>query len=240
MRPLTVQVPPAAPLRGPALRNRVWSPHHCRAQARGNPHVLPVHGRTRRAIEAESRRPGVLAKASAQAAAVAQARTRWRRCSTASQPAARSSCVTARMFELAYSCGLRCQEIVNLDVDSIDFDAEELRVLGKGSKTRVVPIGEPAQRAVERYLATGRPRAGRRAARAGAVRLEERPAAVAFGRASPSRGLASQRRASQAASLHMPCATRSQLTCSREAPTCARSRNCSAIPASRRPRSTLG
>jgi integrase/recombinase XerC/integrase/recombinase XerD len=62
------------------------------------------------------------------------------------------------MFELAYSCGLRCQEIVDLDVDSIDFDAEELRVLGKGSKTRVLPIGEPAQRAVERYLGHGRPK----------------------------------------------------------------------------------
>jgi site-specific recombinase XerD len=61
------------------------------------------------------------------------------------------------MFELAYSCGLRCQEIVDLDVDSLDFDAEELRVLGKGSKTRVVPMGEPAQRAAERYLAAGRP-----------------------------------------------------------------------------------
>jgi integrase/recombinase XerC/integrase/recombinase XerD len=62
------------------------------------------------------------------------------------------------MFELAYSCGLRCQEIVDLDADSIDFDAEELRVLGKGSKTRVLPIGEPAQRAVERYLGHGRPK----------------------------------------------------------------------------------
>jgi len=62
------------------------------------------------------------------------------------------------MFELAYSCGLRCQEIVDLDVESIDFDAEELRVLGKGSKTRVLPIGEPAQRAVERYLGHGRPK----------------------------------------------------------------------------------
>jgi integrase/recombinase XerC/integrase/recombinase XerD len=60
------------------------------------------------------------------------------------------------MFELAYSCGLRCQEIVDLDVDSVDFDAEELRVLGKGSKTRVLPVGEPAQRATERYLARGR------------------------------------------------------------------------------------
>jgi integrase/recombinase XerC/integrase/recombinase XerD len=62
------------------------------------------------------------------------------------------------MFELAYSCGLRCQEIVDLDADSIDFDAEELRVLGKGSKTRVLPIGEPAQRALERYLGHGRPK----------------------------------------------------------------------------------
>jgi site-specific recombinase XerD len=61
------------------------------------------------------------------------------------------------LFELAYSCGLRCQEIVDLDLEAVDFEAEELRVLGKGAKTRIVPIGEPAQRAVERYLARGRP-----------------------------------------------------------------------------------
>jgi site-specific recombinase XerD len=61
------------------------------------------------------------------------------------------------MFELAYSCGLRCEEIVNLDIGAADFDGEELRVVGKGSKTRVVPIGEPAQKALERYLASGRP-----------------------------------------------------------------------------------
>jgi len=60
------------------------------------------------------------------------------------------------MFELAYSCGLRCEEIVNLDLDSVDFDAEELRVLGKGSKTRLVPVGEPAQRALRRYEERGR------------------------------------------------------------------------------------
>lgn len=65
------------------------------------------------------------------------------------------------LFELAYSCGLRCEEIVNLDVDSVDFDAEELRVLGKGSKTRLVPIGEPAQAALEHYLATARPSLGK-------------------------------------------------------------------------------
>src|SRR6201996_6052269 len=52
------------------------------------------------------------------------------------------------MFELAYSCGLRCEEIVNLDVDSFDFEEDQLRVLGKGSKTRLLPVGEPARRAV--------------------------------------------------------------------------------------------
>ncbi len=61
------------------------------------------------------------------------------------------------MFELTYSCGLRCEEIVSLDLDSVDFDGEALRVTGKGNKTRIVPIGEPAQRWLERYLARARP-----------------------------------------------------------------------------------
>ncbi len=61
------------------------------------------------------------------------------------------------MFELAYSCGLRCEEVVNLDASDPDFDSEQLRVTGKGSKTRVVPVGEPAQRALERYLERARP-----------------------------------------------------------------------------------
>ena len=61
------------------------------------------------------------------------------------------------MFELAYAAGLRAEEIVNLDVTDADPDAEHLRVLGKGSKTRVVPAGEPAWRAIARYLERGRP-----------------------------------------------------------------------------------
>jgi integrase/recombinase XerC/integrase/recombinase XerD len=61
------------------------------------------------------------------------------------------------MFEVAYGCGLRAEELVNLDVGSVEFDAEQLRVLGKGSKTRFVPAGEPALRAVARYLERGRP-----------------------------------------------------------------------------------
>ncbi len=61
------------------------------------------------------------------------------------------------MFELAYSCGLRCAELIGLDAGDVDFDSETLRVSGKGGKMRVVPVGEPAQRAVERYLRSGRP-----------------------------------------------------------------------------------
>jgi site-specific recombinase XerD len=60
------------------------------------------------------------------------------------------------LLELAYSCGLRCGELVNLDTGSIDFDSEQLRVLGKGSKERLLPVGEPAQRALRRYLERGR------------------------------------------------------------------------------------
>jgi site-specific recombinase XerD len=61
------------------------------------------------------------------------------------------------LFEIAYSCGLRAEEIVNLDAGDLDFDSETVRVTGKGRKTRVLPVGEPAQRAVQRYLETARP-----------------------------------------------------------------------------------
>jgi integrase/recombinase XerC/integrase/recombinase XerD len=61
------------------------------------------------------------------------------------------------LLEVAYACGLRAEELVNLDVASVGFDAEELRVEGKGSKTRIVPAGEPALRAVARYLERARP-----------------------------------------------------------------------------------
>ena len=60
------------------------------------------------------------------------------------------------MLELAYSCGLRCEEIVNLDEGALDFETEQLRVLGKGSKERLLPVGEPAQQALRRYLEKGR------------------------------------------------------------------------------------
>ena len=61
------------------------------------------------------------------------------------------------IFELAYSAGLRAEELVNLDVASLDADAEQLRVEGKGGRTRIVPAGEPAWRALDAYLERGRP-----------------------------------------------------------------------------------
>ncbi|HEY3971176.1 MAG TPA: tyrosine recombinase XerC [Solirubrobacteraceae bacterium] len=61
------------------------------------------------------------------------------------------------LFELAYACGLRAEEIVTLDIADVDHDAEQLRVEGKGSKTRFIPAGEQALQAVRLYLERGRP-----------------------------------------------------------------------------------
>jgi site-specific recombinase XerD len=60
------------------------------------------------------------------------------------------------LFELAYGCGLRAEELVDLDLASLDFDGEQVRVEGKGGKTRFVPAGEPALAAVRHYLERAR------------------------------------------------------------------------------------
>jgi integrase/recombinase XerC len=56
------------------------------------------------------------------------------------------------LFELAYSCGLRVSELTGLDVGHVDAAAGEARVTGKGSKTRIVPVGRPALEAISRWL----------------------------------------------------------------------------------------
>ena len=61
------------------------------------------------------------------------------------------------MFELAYACGLRAEEIVSLELAAVDFDAELVRVEGKGGRTRVVPAGEHALVALDGYLRRARP-----------------------------------------------------------------------------------
>jgi integrase/recombinase XerC/integrase/recombinase XerD len=65
------------------------------------------------------------------------------------------------IFEVAYGSGLRAEELVNLDLTDLDPDAEELRVTGKGSKTRIVPAGEPVWEAIRRYLDRARPKLAR-------------------------------------------------------------------------------
>jgi site-specific recombinase XerD len=60
------------------------------------------------------------------------------------------------LFELAYSCGLRAEELVSLQTSDIDHEGEQLRVEGKGRKTRYLPVGELALAAVRLYLERGR------------------------------------------------------------------------------------
>jgi len=70
------------------------------------------------------------------------------------------------IFELAYSCGLRAEELVSLGCADVDHDGEQLRVEGKGRKTRFVPVGEPAMAAVRAYLERGRAKLANEAASA--------------------------------------------------------------------------
>ncbi|MFH0974825.1 MAG: site-specific tyrosine recombinase XerD [Spirochaetota bacterium] len=61
------------------------------------------------------------------------------------------------LFELLYSCGLRISEAVELVINNVDFSNRYIRVLGKGSKERLVPIGEEAVRLLNKYINESRP-----------------------------------------------------------------------------------
>jgi integrase/recombinase XerC len=62
------------------------------------------------------------------------------------------------MLELLYATGVRVGELCGADVDDVDLDRRTLRVLGKGTKERVVPFGVPARDAVRAWLSSGRAR----------------------------------------------------------------------------------
>jgi integrase/recombinase XerC len=64
----------------------------------------------------------------------------------------------AAIVELLYATGARVSELCGLDVDDLDRGRHTVRLLGKGSKERTVPLGEPAAAAVGSWLARGRPR----------------------------------------------------------------------------------
>ena len=71
------------------------------------------------------------------------------------------------ILEMLYATGLRVSELAGLDLDAIDREARTVRVLGKGSKERMVPYGAPAARALDAYL-------GRRATDRGPVFVNAR------------------------------------------------------------------
>jgi integrase/recombinase XerC len=60
------------------------------------------------------------------------------------------------LFELIYSSGLRCQEALDLRLRDVSFESCEIRAKGKGRKVRLVPVGELALCAMDRYLREGR------------------------------------------------------------------------------------
>lgn len=65
------------------------------------------------------------------------------------------------VVELLYAGGLRISEATALNVDHVNFDNSTIRLFGKGSKQRIVPIYDPAMDALAEYLILGRPRLGK-------------------------------------------------------------------------------
>ena len=63
----------------------------------------------------------------------------------------------AAILELLYASAIRVSELCGLDIGALDDGRRTIRVLGKGSKERVVPVGIPAMRAVTRWVEDGRP-----------------------------------------------------------------------------------
>jgi integrase/recombinase XerC len=79
------------------------------------------------------------------------------------------------ILELTYSCGLRSAEVVGVRLEDVDFEQEAVRVLGKGGKERVVPLGERAAYAVAVYLRDARPALARGACDALFLSVRGRP-----------------------------------------------------------------
>jgi len=77
------------------------------------------------------------------------------------------------ILELLYSCGIRVAELTGLDLDEVDFGRAQIRVLGKGRRERIVPMGEPAADALRTYVAK---------ARSGLIRDGSPPASLFYNR----------------------------------------------------------
>ena len=71
---------------------------------------------------------------------------------------ARESIRDRAILELLYGCGLRASELSQMPLDAVRFEEALVRVLGKGSKVRLVPLGAKAEAALRAYLADSRPK----------------------------------------------------------------------------------
>lgn len=78
------------------------------------------------------------------------------------------------MLEMLYGSGLRVSELVNLRADQVDWEENFLRITGKGNKTRYVPLGGVAAKALRSYLAHARSRLLRNGRRADVLFLSNR------------------------------------------------------------------
>lgn len=58
------------------------------------------------------------------------------------------------IFELLYGCAFRVSELCSLNIGSLDMNNSSVRVLGKGSKTRIVPLGSKSKKVIQEYLDT--------------------------------------------------------------------------------------
>jgi integrase/recombinase XerD len=68
------------------------------------------------------------------------------------------------MLEILYGCGLRVTELVTLRLGAVDRRAGVVRVIGKGRKERIIPLGTPGLESLELYLETARPSLAKRSA----------------------------------------------------------------------------
>lgn len=66
----------------------------------------------------------------------------------------------AAIMEVLYSCGLRASELTGLNECDVDLRQEEVRVMGKGGKERILPLGKKARDAIRRYLGVRRASSG--------------------------------------------------------------------------------
>ena len=75
----------------------------------------------------------------------------------ATRVAALAACRDRALLELLYAAGLRISEALRLDRDDVDLEGGSVRVIGKGDRQRVVPVGDVATAWLSRYLAAARP-----------------------------------------------------------------------------------